>query len=599
MVTAACEVLQVDAICTRRDGARRHRTAAQVLACVVAVGCAPRTTDDEPAAAAETIDAATTANEAQPLVIGVRRLPATLDPLAELDPWGQRIVDDLVFEGLVRRVGDTAPFVEMALADSCLLTPNDAPKHAWCHLRSDRVFHDGAPVTAADVLDSLSAWLDPRRDALRARHGLVALERVELVDGPPAAIVEAGGAARDAGKWIHVEIGDADPLLLERLAAMKVWPKGKRRGSGNAFAKAPVGTGPMSVTSFDDTGIELGRAKGATRSAGVDRLRLEPVPDGAMALVRLRRGDLHVAAALPAEYVPKELAKPGMATRFAAWVLTPPRFDLAFYNLRRAPTATRALREALDAAIPRVALGRQRDPVPPPRVRVPIDRMPPQAIDLAGLHAAKAGASWGAHGLPAFPGDDEDATGLTTAASALDVAGWKIDRGRRRRKETPLRLVLLWDGASGPSSETASAIKSVWGQIGVHVPQATASFSYVSGLMVRGEFDVALARLSTGSDADLYPYFHSKGALNISGVSDATLDEALERYRDASTTALRDAALADAAARLEALRIASVLWSPADLMIASARVEGIAFIDDLPQLDVIRLSSAVRWPPEP
>jgi ABC-type transport system substrate-binding protein len=569
------------------------------LAIVVAAACAPRPTEDEPDAADETIDAAGTTVEAQALVIGVRRLPASLDPLSELDPWGQRIVDDLVFEGLVRKAGDVAPFVEMALADACVLTPSEAPKHAWCHVRSDRVFHDGAPVTPADVHDALSAWLDPRRDALRARHGLVALERVELVDGPPAAVVEAGGATKDPGRWIHIEVGQVDPLLLERISAMKVWPKGKRRGSGTAFAKAPIGTGPMSLVRFDDTGIELARATTSPRTAGTVRLRLEPVADGAQALVRLRRGDLHIAAALPAAYVPKELAKPGMATRFSAWVLTPPRFDLAFYNLRRPPTATRALREALDAAVPRVALARLRDPVPSPGARVPVDRTPPQPIDLAGLHAAKAGASWGTHGLPAFPGDGDDANGKAAAASALDAAGWKLERGRRRRKESPLRLVLLWDGAPGPSSETASALKASWGEIGVHVPQATASFSYVSGLMLRGEFDVALARLSTGSDADLYPYFHSNGALNISGVADATLDEALERYRSAETTAARDTALGDVASRLDALRIASVLWSPADLMVASARVESVAFVDDLPQLDVLRLSNVVRWPPDP
>ncbi len=80
------------------------------------------------------------------LVIAVRRLPEGLDPMAELDPWGQRVVDDLVFEGLTRIAGDNAPFVELALADDCVLTPAAAPKHAWCHLRPDVQFHDGSRV---------------------------------------------------------------------------------------------------------------------------------------------------------------------------------------------------------------------------------------------------------------------------------------------------------------------------------------------------------------------------------------------------------------------------------------------------------------------
>ncbi|MBX7082970.1 MAG: hypothetical protein K1X88_27440, partial [Nannocystaceae bacterium] len=308
----------------------------------------------EPAAVADAADGDGT------LVLAVRRLPESLDPMAELDPWGQRVVDDLVFEGLVRVSGEVAPFVEPALADDCVLVPTAAPKHAWCHLRADQRFHDGSSVTPTDVVDALSAWLDPRRDALRARHGLDALRRVELGDAPPSG--GRAGARADAGKWIHIEVDRAEPLLLERIAAMKVWPKGKRRGNG--FARAPIGTGPMRVASFDAESLVLEAAPHARRSAGVARLRLETVTDGAQALVRLRRGDVHLAFELPAAFVPRELAKPGMAARFGAWWLTPPRYDLLLYNVRKGPLAGRELRAALDRALPRVALARAQGPVP-------------------------------------------------------------------------------------------------------------------------------------------------------------------------------------------------------------------------------------------
>ncbi|MCA9711191.1 MAG: hypothetical protein KDK70_35455, partial [Myxococcales bacterium] len=38
------------------------------------------------------------------LVIAVRRVPDSLDPLDDLDPWGARVAEDLVFQGLTRRV---------------------------------------------------------------------------------------------------------------------------------------------------------------------------------------------------------------------------------------------------------------------------------------------------------------------------------------------------------------------------------------------------------------------------------------------------------------------------------------------------------------
>jgi hypothetical protein len=117
--------------------------------------------------------------------------------------------------------------------------------------------------------------------------------------------------------------------------------------------------------------------------------------------------------------------------------------------------------------------------------------------------------------------------------------------------------------------------------------------------MQRGEFDVAMARLSTPSDADLYPYFHSKGRLNVPGVADAELDAALERYRGAQTRDDREHALQDVASRLAALRVVSVVYAPTELMLASVRVGDLEFVDDLPRLDRIALSVQTRWPPEP
>ena len=36
------------------------------------------------------------------LVVAVRKLPDAFDPMDELEPWGRRLVDDALFEGLTR-----------------------------------------------------------------------------------------------------------------------------------------------------------------------------------------------------------------------------------------------------------------------------------------------------------------------------------------------------------------------------------------------------------------------------------------------------------------------------------------------------------------
>ncbi|MFO0637501.1 MAG: ABC transporter substrate-binding protein [Nannocystaceae bacterium] len=453
------------------------------------------------------------------LVVAVRRLPESLDPMADLDPWGQRVVDVRVFEGVVRAVGASAPFVEPALADDCVLVPAAAPKHAWCHLRADQRFHDGAAVTPQDVHDALSAWLDPRRDALRARHGLDALRRVELADGPPSGA--RAGARADPGKWVHIEVDRAEPLLLERIAAMKVWPKGKRRGSG--FSRAPIGTGPMRVASFDAESLVLEAAPQARRSAAVARLRLETVTDGAQALVRLRRGDVHLAFELPAAFVPRELGKPGMAARFSAWLLTPPRYDLLLYNVRKGPLASRELRAALDRALPRVALARAQGAMPAASVRAPVDTLAPVEIDLAGLHEAKAAADWGAHGLPARarrrrrghhplrrPRSSTRSAGASIAAydgARTPRCGWcscgtaPVAAQRRDRQRGATRVAARGrDGAAGDRQLRVPA--------GAHARR-----------QLRRR---ARARLSTATDADLWPYFHRRGPAATSPASPTT-----------------------------------------------------------------------------
>ena len=117
----------------------------------------------------------------------------------------------------------------------------------------------------------------------------------------------------------------------------------------------------------------------------------------------------------------------------------------------------------------------------------------------------------------------------------------------------------------------------------------TASWGYLRQKPIReGSFDAVLARLATASDADLYPYFHSRGRLNFAGVRNDALDQALTDYRAATTPAERDAARQTIAARIEALRVVSVLYAPLEVMLLSRALERPEFTDDLPRLDRLR-----------
>lgn len=542
--------------------------------------------------------------KASTLVIAAPRIPKALDPLDGLEPLAARIVDDAVFEGLVRRSATGAPWAVPALADSCVTVPAAAPRDVYCHLAAGRTFHDDTEVTAEDVEYSLSYWMDPRRAWLRDRHGLSRLKKIERVDGPPQraeAVIPEGFAAaqRDAGQWFRVAFSEPEPLALERVARMKVVPRSAHRGRRRAFASKPVGTGPLrvAVLESDRVVLEVVDEADAVREPGqVTRIVLRELNDGAEVLTLMRRGDVHVATQLSAAHVPEELSEAGMSARFNAWLVSPSRYDLLMYNLRAGPQSGPRLRAALDAGLPRAGIAAVIGGAPPMVVDAPVDLHDPSPIDLDAIATAGRSARWGTAGLVEQTDLRLDAEGAAHLAAELDALGWDLERGVRRRETGSLRLVLMWNGAAGRGRQVASAIKNAWRELGVVVPYATASWSYLRGPLRRGEFDLALARLSEASDADLYPYFHSRGAQNITGVVDAQLDAALEDYRAASTPALRRAAEQAVADRLAALRPVSVVHAPTAITLVSRRVEGFRFIDDLPALtSTMRLHPHERW----
>jgi hypothetical protein len=119
--------------------------------------------------------------------------------------------------------------------------------------------------------------------------------------------------------------------------------------------------------------------------------------------------------------------------------------------------------------------------------------------------------------------------------------------------------------------------------------------------LVRGTYEVALARIAERSDADLFELFHSRGSLNVTGISDAILDASLEAYRRASDRAGRVAAKAKVAARLSQIRPVSVLWAPTVVFLVSQRLTGLTFVDDLPELGELGLLAGLPggvWPDE-
>lgn len=520
------------------------------------------------------------------LVVAVRRVPNSLDPLTSLEPWGERVVEDLVFEGLVMRDGKGHPWARPQLADRCETDAPAASREIRCHIPKGRSFHDGKEVTPEDVLYSLQAWLDPRRHWYRVQRGLGHLYSVELVD----AGLDGG---RDSGRWIRIRFERALPLALERIAAMKIVPRSRHRGS-QTFGRVPVGTGPMRVVSLSADRLVLERVREGPPSQG---LVLRAVPDGSAALNLLRRGEIHVLAEVSPAHVPLELAKPGMLPRFRAFLLSPARYDVVLFNLTSGVQAGPRLRGALEQALPRARVAREVSAFPGLDIVAPVDLHDPTELDLAALSRARPAVELGQGGLPAMPPLSEDTNGAERAAATLDALEWKVERGVRRRPTGTLRMPILWSAGTSGAAERARAVREAWTGIGVQSPFATAGWHYVSNLLRRREYQTALVRLALPPNMDPHATFHTRGEANVTGVSDAEVDRAVQAYREARDPAARRAALERLARRLDVVRPAVVLHAPLDVMLVSRRVEDLSFEADLPRLDRIRLGPPLRGTP--
>lgn len=130
----------------------------------------------------------------------------TMEGLTEILPSGKREVYAALGKELPKKVDDLT--YEVALRDGA-------------------TFHNGAPVTADDVVYSFARVLDPANKSLYAGF-LGFLDHVEKKDD----------------KTVTIKLKQPFSLVAERIAVVKIVPKAAATADPKAFDANPVGTGP-------------------------------------------------------------------------------------------------------------------------------------------------------------------------------------------------------------------------------------------------------------------------------------------------------------------------------------------------------------------
>ena len=193
--------------------------------------------------------------------------PTSLDPRVGVDAQSEHIAS-LIFDSLVRR--DAHFNLEPWLATSWE-TPD--PLTWRFHLRTGVYFHDGRPLTSADV----KYTLDSMRNGTVITAKAQAFAHVDHIDTPDAATLV-----------IHLKQPDAALLWNLSDGAIGIVPV----GSGRDFAFHPVGSGPFRfVSQIQDDEVVLERNEHSWQPPPkIARVRFAIVPDAITRALELEKG---------------------------------------------------------------------------------------------------------------------------------------------------------------------------------------------------------------------------------------------------------------------------------------------------------------------
>ncbi|HHM05279.1 MAG TPA: ABC transporter substrate-binding protein [Gammaproteobacteria bacterium] len=401
---------------------------------------------------------------------GLAAAPVTLDPRFATDATSARI-NRLLYARLVDFDPRLRPVPALARWERL------TPLHYRFHLDPDRrPFHDGTPLTAADVKATYEFILDPEQGSPH-RAALAVVRRIDAPD-------------RDT---VDFFLNHPDPLFPGKLV-IGILPAA-RMAAGHPFNTRPLGSGPFAFGAWPEPGrLRLLRLR--------DRQVVEFVrsKDPTVRLLKLMRGELDlVQNDLPPELV--RYAKRQEALRVSFGEGT--NFSYLGFNLQDPLLKDRRVRQAIAHAIDRPAI---------------IEHMLGGGARLAS--ALLPPDHWAGVALPACAYDPERARAL------LREAGW----GGRRRPH------LVYKTSADPFRiRLATVILQQLSEVGFEAELKSYDWGTFYGDIKAGRFQMYSLAWVGIKTPDIFRYvFHSRsvppGGANrgryVSTVADRLIEQA-------------------------------------------------------------------------
>ncbi len=424
------------------------------------------------------------AGEPGAVVFLIESMPANLDPRIGTDAQSQRL-HSLIFSGLLERDDQMNPRGDLAERWE---TPD--PLTYIFHLRRGVRFHDGRPLTSADVkftFDSIlsGAIRTPKRGAFRM---------VASVEAPdPSTVIFRLREPFASFLWNLVR------------PSVGIVPA----GAGEDFAQHPVGTGPFRFAGArqDDEVVLERNADYFGGAPATERIRFRIVPDTTVRALELRKGTADVALnSLAPDTVPVLARQPDIEVTQQPGTI----YSYVAFNLDDAILAHREVRQALAYATDRESLVRY---LLRGQARIADGLLPPN-------HWAYESS------LPRYDYNPARAEQL------LDAAGFP--RGGPRK----MRFKLIMKTSTEELSRLlGEVLQEQWRRAGIELELRPLEFATFYADIQRGNFQLFTLRwVGANNDPDIFEYvFHSRkmppDGANRGHYRNARLDALLDQAR--------------------------------------------------------------------
>ena len=466
---------------------------------------------------------------------------SNLIPLLASDSTSHGIAG-MVYNGLVKYdkdlhiVGDLASAWEIS-RDGLVIT---------FHLRKDVKWHDGRPFTAADVLFTYQATIDPRTPTAYAGDFLK-VKKAEVLDAYTFRATYDKPFAPALMSW-------SSAILPRHLLAGKDIAKSK-------LARHPVGTGPYMFKEWV-SGQKIVLAANPDYFEGrpyIDGYILRIIPDMATMFLELRARGIDRMGLSPLQYT-RQTENNIFRKNFNKYRYLSFSYTYLGYNLQKPLFADKRVRQAISHMINREEII--------------------QGV-LLGLGQVATGpykpGTWAQNDrVKKYPYDPQRAREL------LAEAGWKDTNGDGilDKDGQPFSFEIITNQGNDVRSKCAEIIQRRLAEVGIIVKIRVIEWAaFVNDFINKRKFDATLLGWTIPLDPDIYDVWHSSKTapeeLNFVSYKNKEVDELLEKGRSTFNQEARKKCYDRIQEILAEEQPYAFLYAPDALPIIDARIRGV------------------------